>query len=106
MLALKAKTTQPELGHLKQAVETATQNLLSARLAIEDQSKRLGAIEAALREDRNSDALAAQQVEAESALQALRIAVRNHQNALRTAEQDLDLARTMPARKTSATQLR
>ena len=54
----------------------------------------------------NSDALAAEQAEAESTLQASRITVRNHQNALRTAEQDLDLARTMPLRKANAAQLR
>ena len=75
------KTKSPDLSALEQAVSTATSQLLSARLALEEHSRRLGAIEAALREDRNSDALAAEQAEAERVLHEMRIVVRNKQNS-------------------------
>lgn len=100
------KTKSPDLSALEQAVSTATSQLLSARLALEEHSRRLGAIEAALREDRNSDALAAEQAEAERVLHEMRIVVRNKQTQLRGAEHDLDLARTMPLRKANSAQLR
>ena len=106
MLTLKSKTTQLDLNHLEQAVSTATSELLSARLGLEAQSKRLGVIEAALREDYNSDALQKERVEAERELNALRISVRNRQNALRGAEENLALAASMPQRRENAAQLR
>ena len=106
MLTLKSKTTQPELAALEQAVSTATSELVSARLALEEHSKRLGAIEAAIQDDRNSDALQQEQAEAERVLHEMRIVVRNKQTQLRDAEHDLDLARTMPLRKANSAQLR
>src|SRR5262249_30281251 len=95
-----------DLSVLEQAVAVATQQLVTARLELEEQSKRLGAIEAALREDRNSDALVSELAAAERELHVLRIAVRDRQNVLRDAERDLDLARTAPLRKANAAQLR
>ncbi len=100
------KTKSPDLSALEQAVSRVTSELVTARLALDGQQKRLDAIEAALREDYNSDSLQKELAEAERELHTLRITVRNHQNALRTAEQELDLARTTPLRKANASQLR
>jgi hypothetical protein len=100
------KSKAPDLTSLEAAVSTATQQLVTARLALDGQQRRLDAIEAALRDDRNSDALTTEQAEAEHTLRDMRVAVRKQQNELRTAEHDLDLARTTPLRKTNAAQLR
>ena len=104
MLTLKSKT--PDLANLEATVSTATSQLVSARLALDEQQRHLDAVEAALREDYNSDALQQERVEAERELNEMRITVRNRQNALRTAEDSLDLAASMPQRRANASQLR